>query len=96
MIYILSSKQFYLDIFQITEKNNKLKATIFWPVFDILIGVSLIGMAGNALERVQRVHEPADLQDITFWTRRILSEPAEFLTDLVAIQPSNFCSSSPK
>ena len=52
--------------------------------------------SGYALERVQRVHEPADLQDITFWTRRILSEPAEFLTDLVAIQPSNFCSSSPK
>ena len=25
--------------------------------------------AGNALERVQRVHEPADLWDITFWTR---------------------------
>ena len=26
-------------------------------------------IAGNALERVQRVHEPADLWDITFWTR---------------------------
>ena len=26
-------------------------------------------IAGNALERVQRVHEPADLWDITFCTR---------------------------
>ena len=27
-------------------------------------------LLGNALERVQRVHEPADLWDITFCTRR--------------------------
>jgi hypothetical protein len=26
-------------------------------------------LAGNALARVQRVHEPADLWDITFCTR---------------------------
>ena len=30
--------------------------------------------AGNALERVQRVHAPADLWDITFCTLRILTE----------------------
>ena len=35
-IYNLSSKQFNLDIFQITEKNNKLKTTIFWPTFDMI------------------------------------------------------------
>ena len=28
-----------------------------------------LSKAGNALERVQRVHEPADLWDITFCTR---------------------------
>jgi hypothetical protein len=29
-------------------------------------------MTGNALEWVQRVHEPADVWDITFCTRRFL------------------------
>ena len=30
---------------------------------------NFIEKAGNALARVQRVHEPADLWDITFCTR---------------------------
>ena len=34
---------------------------------------------GNALERVQRVHAPADLWDITFCTRRILTEILKYL-----------------
>ena len=36
LIYILSSKQFNLGIFQITEKKNKLKTTIFWRTFDMI------------------------------------------------------------
>ena len=39
----------------------------FGPAQNILGPVK--GQAGNALERVQRVHEPADLWDITFCTR---------------------------
>jgi hypothetical protein len=38
----LSSKTFNIDIFQITEKNNKLKTTIFWQTIDLIIDVSLI------------------------------------------------------
>ena len=51
---------------------SKEKASSFLPSSAVGTG------AGNALERVQRVHEPADLQGITFWTRRILTEPADF------------------
>ena len=53
-----------------TKPNATLKCRITQPRFQrawIWEHASLT--AGNALERVQRVHEPADLWDITFWTR---------------------------
>ena len=40
--------------------------------------------AGNALEWVQRVHAPADLRDITFCTRRILTDFIKSLKDSVS------------
>ena len=45
------------------------KPNSYYPHIYIQIQETIL--TGNALERVQRVHEPADLQDITFWTRRI-------------------------
>ena len=38
-------------------------------LLNILSVSALFSISGNALERVQRVHEPADLWDITFCTR---------------------------
>ena len=56
----------------------ELKVSWFWNGF---LGSSIsskkrtnkFDFTGNALERVQRVHKPADLQEITFWTRRIFA-----------------------
>ena len=44
----------------------------FWSSFMYcdLLTKSWFPNSGNALERVQWVHEPADLWDNTFWTRR--------------------------
>ena len=38
-------------------------------VQDLIFWLGIQTKAGNALERVQRVHKPADLWDITFCTR---------------------------
>ena len=54
------SKQPKNDVAKITRETTK-KLQRF--------KISKLSRPGNALERVQRVHEPADLWDITFCTR---------------------------
>ena len=54
------------DMLLVTRKkkglSKKVKSTDTFPIYTIC--------PGNALERVQRVQEPADVWDITFCTRR--------------------------
>ena len=42
LIYILSWKHLFEIYFRLLRRNNKLKTTIFWQTFDVIIDVSLI------------------------------------------------------
>ena len=65
-VYLLNSGPIFVSVASLKKKmlylqlNTKMNVVIYYghPY-----------TAGNALERVERVHEPADLWDITFWTR---------------------------
>ena len=55
----------------IAMKQNTRKKVKLWPTWSKIHKEHLLRhTSGNALERVQRVHEPADVWDITFCTRR--------------------------
>ena len=61
------TESFQKDETAITPKSeDKYVVKVFnWSDFHLFE----MTCSGNALERVQRVHEPADLWDITFCTR---------------------------
>ena len=48
-----------------------------------------LGLAGNALERVQRVHTPADLWDITFCTRWFWGPELSFIEQAAPANPNS-------
>ena len=50
--------------------NNKILETIWWVQLMQLSSRLVTDQSGNALARVQWVHKPIDLWDITFCTRR--------------------------
>ena len=51
------------------SKSFAVQAAISLLEVQVLYVVQKFGYTGNALARVQRVHKPADLWDITFCTR---------------------------
>ena len=63
--------------FRITYQRKPLKTKLwvilivsYSPIYNVFkLSIEISMTSGNALERVQRVHEPADLWDITFCTR---------------------------
>ena len=59
--------KFHKNFVKEQVQKNKNELSIFF--LPIVRSMEFLLYAGNALDRVQRVHEPADLWDITFCTR---------------------------
>ena len=59
----------FLSIYRKIASSNMSRLEAHAGFFRLLMKGIFSPYAGNALVRVQRVHKPADLWDITFYTR---------------------------